>query len=65
MAENQFPKLRAIDPRPIVHGGRPSILLRDPLQLTEGSVVIPQQLAPLLALCDGTRDIDGLRWNVR
>ena len=61
MTDKPFPKLRAVDPRPIVHGGRPSILLRDPLQLTEGNIVIPQQLAPLLALCDGTRDIGGLR----
>jgi AmmeMemoRadiSam system protein B len=61
MTQSLYPKLRAVDPRPIVHGGRPSILLRDPLQLTEGNIVIPQQLAPLLALCDGTRDIAGLR----
>ena len=59
--ESQFPKLRAVDPRPIVHGGRPSILLRDPLQLSDGAIVIPQQLAPVLTLCDGTRDISGLR----
>jgi AmmeMemoRadiSam system protein B len=61
MTQSLYPKLRAVDPRPIVHGGRPSILLRDPLQLTEGNIVIPQQLAPLLALCDGTRDISGLQ----
>lgn len=58
---NRFPKLRAVDVRPVVQGGRPSILLRDPLQLTDKTVVIPQQLAPVLALCDGTRDSSGLR----
>ena len=58
---SQFPKLRAVDARPVVQGGRPSILLRDPLQLADKTVVIPQQLAPLLALCDGTRDSSGLR----
>jgi AmmeMemoRadiSam system protein B len=57
----QLPKLRPVDPRPIMHDGRPSILLRDPLQLTDKGVVIPQQLAPFLALCDGTRDIGGLQ----
>ncbi len=61
MTENQFPKLRALDLRPIVHGGRPSILLRDPLRLADKTVIIPQQLAPLLTLCDGTRDVSGLR----
>jgi AmmeMemoRadiSam system protein B len=60
MTDNQLPKLRAVDARPIVHGGRPSILLRDPLRLAKGSVVIPQQLAPMLMLCDGTRDVGGL-----
>jgi AmmeMemoRadiSam system protein B len=55
-----LPKLRTIDPHPIVHGGRPSILLRDPLRLTDQAVIIPQQMAPLLILCDGTRDISGL-----
>ena len=60
VTENQFPKLRAVDLQPFVHSGRPSILLRDPLQLAEKTVVIPQQLAPLLALCDGTRDAGGL-----
>jgi AmmeMemoRadiSam system protein B len=34
--------------------------LRDPLRLSDQSVVIPQQWAPLLALCDGTRDAGGL-----
>jgi AmmeMemoRadiSam system protein B len=61
VTDDQVLKLRAIDPRPIVHGGQPSILLRDPLQLTGRAVVIPQQLAPFLALCDGTRDIGGLQ----
>jgi AmmeMemoRadiSam system protein B len=36
-------------------------LLRDPLQLTDKAVTIPQALGPLLALCDGTRDGDALR----
>jgi AmmeMemoRadiSam system protein B len=52
--------LRAVDARPVVHGGRPAILLRDPLRLTDKTIVIPQQLAPLLALCDGTRDASAL-----
>lgn len=60
-AEIQFPKLRAVDARPVIQGGRPSILLRDPLRLTDKAVVIPQVLAPLLTLCDGTRDSSALR----
>lgn len=43
------------------HNGRPAIVLRDPLQLSDHVVVVPQLLAPLLMLCDGTRDLAGLR----
>ena len=58
--ETELPKLRAIDVRPIVHRGRASLLLRDPLELSDKTVVIPQGLAPLLAVCDGTRDSGAL-----
>ena len=57
----KLPKLRAVDVRPIVHDGRRCLLLLDPLRLAEGNIVIPQGLAPILALCDGTRDADALR----
>ena len=59
--ETGRPKLRAIDVRPYVQNGQMYLLLRDPLQLTEKAVTVPQPLAPLLALCDGTRDSGGLR----
>jgi AmmeMemoRadiSam system protein B len=55
------PRLRDVDVRAILHEGRPSVLLRDPLQLSGRVIVIPQEMAPVLALCDGTRDADGLR----
>ena len=51
-----YPKLRVVDTRPMVRNGQPGLLLRDPLQLTDKTMIIPQQLAPLLALCDGTRE---------
>jgi AmmeMemoRadiSam system protein B len=60
MSDALHPKLRVVDPHAIVHDGRPSILLRDPLQLTDQAIIIPQQMAPLLVLCDGTRDVGGL-----
>jgi AmmeMemoRadiSam system protein B len=43
------------------HGGWPALALRDPLGLSQNIVVVPQPVAPLLALCDGTRDVAGLR----
>ena len=56
-----LPKLRAVDATPIVQSGRPAVLLRDPLRLSTKNVLLPQPLAPLLILCDGTRDTDALR----
>ncbi|HDQ71651.1 MAG TPA: AmmeMemoRadiSam system protein B, partial [Chloroflexi bacterium] len=56
MTENQFPKLRPVDIHPIVQQGQQYLLLRDPLQLGEITVSIPRPLAPILGLCDGTRD---------
>lgn len=47
------------------------LLLRDPLGVSEQMLGVPQPLAPLLMLCDGTRDLVGLRtalslrWGVR
>jgi AmmeMemoRadiSam system protein B len=54
-------KLRPLDPQPILQQGRAAIWLRDPLELSESRIVMPQPLVPLLALCDGTRDVNALR----
>ncbi len=50
------PKLRDVEIQPIQHRGQAMILLRDPLRLGEAAIAIPQPLAPLLGLMDGTRD---------
>ena len=55
-----FPKLRTVDSRPVLKDGRLFIALRDPLRLTDKTILIPQSIAPILALCDGTRDARGL-----
>ncbi|MGQ9500934.1 MAG: AmmeMemoRadiSam system protein B [Anaerolineae bacterium] len=52
--------MRTIDIRPFQDGGRSLLLVRDPLRLTDLTVVIPQALAPLLALLDGSREVDEL-----
>jgi AmmeMemoRadiSam system protein B len=54
-----YPKLRPLDIRPVVQNGRQSFLLRDPLQLHQGTVVVPQPLHMVLPLCDGTRENAG------
>lgn len=53
-------RLRPLDIRPLMHEGRPSLYLRDPLQLSDRVVVLPRELGPLLLLCDGTRDTRAL-----
>jgi AmmeMemoRadiSam system protein B len=55
------PKLRPVQPHLVEHNGRPAIVLHDPLQLNSEVMVVPQELGPLLALCDGTRDRKALR----
>src|SRR6185436_2957187 len=52
----RYPRLRNIDVRPIVHEGRSLLLLRDPLRISESVLLVPSQLASVLALCDGTRE---------
>jgi AmmeMemoRadiSam system protein B len=55
------PKLRPVDVRPMQHRGQPALLLRDPLALSDQTIVLPQRLAPLLPLLDGTRDEGAIR----
>jgi hypothetical protein len=49
------PKIRRLDPVPTSHNGAPALYLRDPLRLNGHALLLPQALAPLLFLCDGTR----------
>ncbi|TAK33735.1 MAG: AmmeMemoRadiSam system protein B [Chloroflexota bacterium] len=55
------PKLRPVDVKPVTHQGQYGLLLRDPLGLADKAVIVPPQVIPLLALCDGTRDVPALR----
>jgi AmmeMemoRadiSam system protein B len=52
-----YPKLRPVEAQPVVHRGRSFVLVRDPLQLSEGNLIVPRALSPLLSLCDGTNDV--------
>jgi AmmeMemoRadiSam system protein B len=55
------PKLRDLEVNLVNESGQQGILLRDPLMLSERAIFLPMALAPLLELCDGTRDEAGLR----
>lgn len=54
------PKLRQIDGRPINDGGHNGLLLRDPLNLCEHSVVLPHALTPVLGMLDGSHTVEQL-----
>jgi len=55
LSRTDYPRIRAVEARPIAQDGRQYILLHDPLQLCEGSLIVPQPLHLALPLCDGTR----------
>ena len=57
---DSYPKIRDIHPIPYEKDGQPAFLLRDPLQLNGHMLVIPQAIAPLIYIADGTRDVSVL-----
>jgi AmmeMemoRadiSam system protein B len=61
IASKTNPKLRKIGAHPVTHNGQRGYVLRDPLQLSDQSVFVPQELAVALALMDGTNDIPMLK----
>ena len=54
-------KLRPLNLQWAQWEGQRVISLQDPLRLSEGVLMVAGPMAPLLALLDGTRDLDGLR----
>ena len=60
MEENA--RLRRIDMKWIVYEGRQVLALTDSLRLSGGqTILVPPPLVPLLALCDGTRNLPELQ----
>jgi hypothetical protein len=62
-----FPRLRPVDPQWVRVDGEDLLWLRDPLDLAgPGRVVlVPAPLVPLVAACDGTRDVSALERELR
>ena len=58
---SERPRLRPVEPQWVQYNGRRYLYLKDPLDLGDEVVLVPEGLAPLLGLCDGTRDAAGLR----
>jgi len=55
------PKIRPVQTQPMVRNGQAGLVLMDPLRLSGRVIFVPQALAPVLALADGTRDLNELR----
>ncbi len=60
-ASNHKPRLRQVEPRRVQYQGQPFIHVHDPLGVTDRTILLPEGMAPLLALADGTRDAAGLQ----
>lgn len=58
-------KLRPLDIRPYQHDGQHFFLLRDPLQISDTMLLVPQPLAPVLLLCDGNWDVHAIHGILR
>ncbi|MBC7187168.1 MAG: AmmeMemoRadiSam system protein B [Calditrichaeota bacterium] len=57
----QFPKLRLIDATPIRHGGRNMVAVHDPTHLSDGVVLLSEDLAYVLQFMDGRHSLLDLR----
>ena len=55
------PKLCLVEPEWVSYQGRQFLHIRGPISLTDQSLLVPENMAPLLPLCDGTRDVSALR----
>jgi hypothetical protein len=61
MTDEMKPKLRRVQVNSAQQYGQPVLVLTDPWGLSDCTVILPAGLAPVLELCDGTRDISALR----
>ena len=61
MSSEIRPKIRRVQVSTGQLQGQQVVVLRDPLGLVDRAVAVPRGIAPLLELCDGTRDIAMLR----
>jgi AmmeMemoRadiSam system protein B len=55
------PKLRPLDFQPVRYQNQRMWFLRDPWQLSDQQLLLPEPLALLAELCDGTRDLADIR----
>lgn len=54
---DEQPRLRNLEPVPVVVQGRQAIALKDPLHLTDQMLCVPREFLPVLALLDGRHSL--------
>jgi AmmeMemoRadiSam system protein B len=60
MTDNVRPKLRRVRVSQGQMQGQPVVVLSEPLGLVDRAIAVPRDVAPLLELCDGSRDVPTL-----
>ena len=55
------PKLRPVEPLWVEHMGQRFLYLRDPISMSESTIMLPHYLAPLVMFLDGARDLTAIR----
>ncbi len=58
---HSLPRLRTLDTHIIIYEGMKYLHLRDPLEISGNSLLVPQPIVPLLSLLDGTHDCIDLK----
>ena len=61
MSIPEFPKLRPLEPMWVEHMGMRYLHLRDPMRMAGEMLMIPESVAPIVALMDGTRNLAQIR----
>ncbi len=59
------PRLRNVEPILAEVQGRPTVVMRDPLQLAAHAVCLPQEIVPLLSLMDGRNSLRDIQEMLR
>ncbi len=57
MSLPERPRLRPVDAQRITRNGKDCLAVSDPRHLADGALLVPEQLAPYLALADGSRTL--------
>ncbi len=64
LEDGDRPKLRNVDPLPVVVQGMQAIALKDPLELTDGMVCVRREFLLVLSLLDGRHSLRDIQYEL-